>query len=375
MNITSNFDGGNINVISMDTTHDIRLEIPKDTNSDFAQWFYYRLEGAAGYPCKMKLENASKCFVPEGWEDYNALASYDRVNWFRVPTSYDGKVMTIEHTPELNSVFYAYFTPYSYDQLLDFIHSAQASPLCVLETIGKTIEGRNIDLLTIGEPGDGKKKIWVIARQHPGETMASWFIEGLVGRLLDEDDPVSKLLLNEAVFYVVPNMNIDGSILGNLRVNSLGINLNREWGEPGIERSPEVYYVLNKMDATGVDLNLDIHGDEGLPYNFVSSIEGIPGFDERLKDLQDDFLSRWMEYSPDFQTKHGYGKDEPGRANLDICSKQVGHRFACLSLTIEMPFKDNANLPDPIAGWSAERSALFGESVLNPILGVINKLR
>ncbi len=362
-------------MISAESSNDIRLEIRKDTNSNFSQWFYFRLQGAAGYPCKMNIENASDSFVPEGWKNYNAFASYDRLHWFRVPGFYDGKVLRIEHTPEYNSVFYSYFVPYSYEQHLDMISATQISPLCVLESIGKTTQNRNIDLLTIGEPGKGKKKIWLIARQHPGETMASWFIEGLIRRLLNEDDPVSRKLLEKAVFYIVPNMNVDGSILGNLRVNALGVNLNREWESPSKEKGPEVFFVRNKMDETGVDLNLDIHGDEDLPYNFTASIEGIPEFNDRLKSLQDTFLSKWEEVSPDFQTEHGYAKDEPGKANLKICSKQIGSRFNCLSLTVEMPFKDNKFLPNPITGWSAERSICFGESILNPIYYIVNDLR
>ena len=129
------------------------------------------------------------------------------------------------------------------------------------------------------------------------------------------------------------------------------------------------------MNETGVDLNLDIHGDEALPYNFVSSIEGIPAYNKRLKNLQGAFLSTWIKLNPDFQTEHGYGKDKPGKANLNICSKQIGQKFNCLSFTVEMPFKDNKNLPNPVTGWSPERSAIFGESVLNVILSVVDVLR
>lgn len=375
MKISSNFDGGNISVLSIDSMDDIRLEIRKDTLSDFSQWFYFRMQGAAGYPCSVKIMNAGDTFEPDGWKDYNVVASYDRLNWFRVPTSFDGKILYFDHTPQFNSVFYAYFVPFSYEQHLDMIHAAQISPLCVLESLGNTVQGRDIDILTIGDPGEDKKKIWFISRQHPGETMASWFMEGLIDRLLDENDAVSRKLLQKAVFYIVPNINVDGSVLGNLRVNAAGKNLNREWANPSRSESPEVFHVLNKMKETGVDLNLDIHGDEALPYNFASSIDGIPAFDNRLKNLQDKFLASWEKVNPDFQTEHGYEKDEPGKANLNICSKQVGQRFNCLSLTIEMPFKDNKNLPDPATGWSPERSAIFGESVLDVILTIADDLR
>ncbi|MFA9372466.1 MAG: M14-type cytosolic carboxypeptidase [Labilibaculum antarcticum] len=375
MNISSNFDGGKIEVIDAANPQNIQLSIPNDTNSEHFQWFYFRLMGAMEESVKMRITNAGKASYPEGYEGYNAVASYDRENWFRVPSNYDGKELTIEHTPVYNSVYYAYFAPYTYDQHLDLVHQAQMSPECELVSIGKTVEGKDIDMLIVGEADEEKKSIWVIARQHPGEPMAEWFMQGLLDRLLDQDDPISRSLLDKAVFYLVPNMNIDGSIAGNLRVNTKGINYNREWAEPSIENSPEVFHVRNLMDEYGCDLNLDIHGDEGLPYNFISGIEGIPSFDARLKKLTENFIGSWIATCPDLQDIHSYPKNEPGTGNLAICSKHIGERYKCLSLTLEMPFKDNNDLPDPEYGWSPERSILFGESVLQPIYQVVNHLR
>lgn len=45
--------------------------------------------------------------------------------------------------------------------------------------------------------------MWVVARQHPGESMAEWFVEGMLRRLLDGSDATSRKLLQNAVFYVV----------------------------------------------------------------------------------------------------------------------------------------------------------------------------
>jgi len=375
MNISSNFDGGKIEVIDAANPQNIQLNIPNDTNSEHFQWFYFRLMGAMEEFVKIRITNAGKASYPEGYENYHTVASYDRETWFRVPSSYDGKELTIEHTPVYNSVYYAYFAPYTYDQHQNLVHQAQMSPECELVSIGKTVEGKDIDMLIVGEADEEKKSIWVIARQHPGEPMAEWFMQGLIDRLLDQDDSISKALLNKAVFYLVPNMNIDGSITGNLRVNTKGFNYNREWAKPSIENSPEVFHVRRLMDKYGCDLNLDIHGDETLPYNFISGIEGIPSFDERLKNLTENFISSWIATCPDLQDTHGYPKNEPGTGNLAICSKHIGERYKCLSLTIEMPFKDNNDLPDPEYGWSPERSILFGESVLQPIYKVVNHLR
>jgi len=375
MRITSNFDSGNIEVLSIENPDDIQLNIRKDSNSDFYQWFYFRLTGAVNTACTLKIMNAAGASYPEGWEDYRAVVSYDRINWFRVPTSYENGQLVIKHMPEENTVFYAYFAPFTYEQHLELVQTASESYLCQYESLGLTYQGREIDYLKIGETDESKKNIWIIARQHPGESMAEWFIQGLIYRLLDESDPISKMLLEKAVFHIVPHINVDGSILGNLRSNAAGMNLNREWGTPDKEKSPEVYYILKKMEETGVDLNLDIHGDEGLPYNFISGIEGIPSFNDKLSYLTEKFLETWKRVNPDFQTKYGYPKNEPGKANLNVCSKAIGEKFKCLSLTMEMPFKENADLPDQEFGWSSDRSEILGASVLNVIYEIVDELR
>lgn len=375
MHITANFDSGNIEVISANNADDIRLAIKKDHQSDFYQWFHFKLFAEAGEEHVMTIENASGSAYPDGWKDYQALASYDRETWFRVPTEYDGKELTIRHTPEQESVFYAYFIPYSYERHQDLIQSAQQSIDCYHELLGETIDGRELNLLVIGEPAEHKNTIWVTARQHPGESMAEWFMEGFITRLLDDEDGVARKLLNENVFYVVPNMNPDGSVRGHLRTNAVGTNLNREWAEPSLEKSPEVFYVLKRMQETGVDMFLDVHGDEDLPYNFVAGCEGIPSYDERHKDLEETFKAAFLAATPEFQTQYGYEVDEPGKANMTVANSAVGERFKCLSYTLEMPFKDNADLPDEDFGWSVARCQRLGEDALTAILAVSPKLR
>lgn len=376
MRITSDFDSGNIQVIGFEPVKNhFRLKIRKDTQSDFFQWFHFRLTGADKKPCTFSILNAGQSAFPSGWPGYKVCVSYDRDTWFRVPTTYRKGVLSFHFKPQYNSVYFAYFSPYSYERHMDLIHRAQMSPEVKAEVIGTTHLGRNIDMLVIGRPSRKKKQIWVVARQHPGEPMAEWFVEGMIERLLDSDDAVSRHLLKNAVFYVVPNMNIDGSIAGNLRASASGANLNREWKNPTKKRSPEVFYVRNKMDETGVHLLLDVHGDEEIPYNFIAASEGIPGYDEYLATMEEAFKNHWMETCPDFQDTHKYPLDKFGEANMTLCSNQVAHRYGCLAFTIEMPFKDNKDMPDKEFGWSDTRSKILGASVLSPVLYVLDDLR
>ena len=376
LHISTAFDSGAIEVISLEDPRNIRLHIRPDNASEFAQWFHFSLQGAAGVPVVLKFLNAAQCAYPKGWDGYRVVASHDRQNWFRIDTEFDGQVMTARTTPETQCIYFAYFEPYSWEQHLDLLGSASASPHVTQEHLGLSGQGRDMALLRVTDadssvPLADKKKIWVIARQHPGETMAEWFVEGLLERLLDGSDAVSRTLLQHCVFHVVPNMNPDGAVLGNLRTNAFGANLNREWMDATPERAPEVFVVRRKMLDTGVDLCLDVHGDEGLPYNFVVGSEGTTGYSPRIAELENLFKATWLASCPDFQDEFNYGQCAPGAANPTLATSWIAQQFSCLAFTIEMPFKDNAKLPDPAVGWNGERSRKLGASVLQALLAML----
>lgn len=375
MQITSNFDGGNILVRDIADPGDAHLEIRRDSGSDFYQWFYFRACGVRGRALALHLDNAGGSSYPPGWQGYRAVASYDREQWFRVPTDYDGARLTIRHTPEHDSVYYAYFAPYSHERHQDLVAACQLAPHARHERLGATLDGRDIDLLVLGEPSPDRRACWIIARQHPGETMAEWFMEGLLARLLDDEDPVARQLLARAVFYCVPNMNPDGAFRGNLRTNAAGANLNREWAAPTLERSPEVFHVRQRMERTGVDFCLDVHGDEDLPYNFIAGPDGVASVTQRVLGLQDEYKRLLMRASPDFQIEHGYPPVAPGAANMTMCTTFVADRFGCLSMTLEQPFKDTEGSPHEVLGWSPGRCRKLGHANLDALYGVVDRLR
>lgn len=366
------FDGGNINVLNAEDARDIRLAIRPDNASDFFQWFYFRLTGAKDQASRMVIENAKDAAFKGGWDGYRACASYDRKHWFRInATSYENGQLIIEHTPEQDSIYYAYFAPYSaerhHDRIAGYVQNSDVS----LNVIGHSVEGQTLDCLEIGE---GDINIWVIARQHPGETMAEWWMDGFIDALIANEDEATQTLRQKAKFFIVPNMNPDGSCRGNLRTNVQGANLNREWGVATLEDSPEVLHTIAAMDENPPALCLDVHGDEALPYNFIAGAEGIPSYTEKQAKNLADFLEAYKKSSPDFQTKHGYGLSKPGEGNLTMCTNFTAHRYDCLAMTLEMPFKDNADNPDEAVGWSPERCADLGKAVIEAMADVVDNL-
>ncbi|WP_423813923.1 M14 family metallopeptidase [Psychrobacter sp. 219-2-C] len=375
MHISANFDAGNIEVINAEDQTNIQLAIRPDVGGEFFQWFNFRLSGEVGEQYVLNIMNAGKASYLAGWEDYQAVASYDREYWFRLPSSYKEGKLTITAELACESIQIAYFAPYSYERHQDLLAAVQVHPLACLEHLGETLDKRDLTLVKVGNGDSKKRSIWITARQHPGETMAEWLVEGLLNSLLDEDNATAKLLLEKANFYIVPNMNPDGSVRGHLRTNAVGTNLNREWANPSLEKSPEVFHVINKMEETGVDLFYDVHGDEALPYVFLAGSQGTPSYNDRLAHLRDKFSEVLKLASADFQSEFGYDIDAPGTANMTIATHWVAERFDCLANTLEMPFKENANLPFEDTGWSPERSIKLGEASLVAMLAVVDELR
>ena len=368
--ISSGFDSGNIVVVRQDGT-DFDLEIARDHASDFYQWFHFRLSGAKDVPTTLRILNAGGSAYPGGWEDYGVCVSDDRDRWVRVPTRFEGGVLIIDITPDTDSVYLAYFAPYSMERHHDLVAWIGSMPGVRHELLGQTLDGQDLDLLTIGE---GPKQVWLYARQHPGESMAEWWMEGALEMLVDGDDPIARSLRQRATFHIVPNMNPDGSRRGHLRTNAAGINLNREWHEPTMEKSPEVFLVRSRMDKTGIDFAMDIHGDETIPYVFIAGFEGIPNWTDAQGKLFHRFRDTLARRTPDFQTQHGYHVSAPGKANLSMSTNQLANRFGCVAATLEMPFKDNEALPDHEQGWSPGRSKQLAVECLGALHEILDEL-
>ena len=125
MIISSQFDSGNIDCIDCSDPSNVSLAIRADHQSEFYQWFYFRAANVRDIECRYLITNAGGAAYQGGWENYRAVASYDREFWFRVDTSFDGKNLVIEHNSTEDQVYFAYFAPYSMERHADLVAFAQ----------------------------------------------------------------------------------------------------------------------------------------------------------------------------------------------------------------------------------------------------------
>lgn len=338
ISVSANHDSGSIECVSAIDARALLLRLKTDRNSDFRQWFYFHIDGVEDQDFAVHIVNANRVVTEWAWKGYSVFASYDDDEWFRIPCTYERPNLTIEHHSEHNRISLAYFVPFSSRQHRLLIDACKRQGVHH-EVLTTTSDGNPLDLLRFGERKPGKTVCWLIGRQHPGETMAQFWMRGLISGLTRHHLARGANLLDEMTVYVVPNMNPDGSQRGHHRTNSLGVDLNRQWRQPDATRSAEVFWVREKMHETGVDFCIDCHGDEVIPYVFAQGTTGVVDYGPDMQGPADAFRKRLLEVNRFFQERYGYSAVAKGKANLELCANYVAHTFGCAAMTLELPFK------------------------------------
>ena len=365
LSVSSAFDGGNIRVVAIDGDR-VDLEIVKDNESDFYQWFYFRVTGGGGQPLELRILNCAGAAYPHGWEDYRACMSDDREEWERVETSYDGRRADDPGDAAVGQRLVRLFRA-----LHDGAASRSGRRVRVLSrasTIARSARRSTARRSTISSSAAG--------RCRSGSTPASiparrWPNGGWKARSSGcSTSPIrsSARLREAATFHIVPNMNPDGSRRGHLRTNAAGVNLNREWHAPSLEQQPRG---LPRPRRDGQDRRRFRDGRawrRGDRRQFPRRLRGHPvAGSRRSRTCSTLSARRWSRATPDFQTAKGYEIPAPGQANLSMSTAQLAERFGAVSMTLEMPFKDNDDLPDPVYGWSPERCRLLARACLDAL--------
>ena len=195
-----------------------------------------------------------------------AAISDDGLTWKTVPTrSLPGNRVQLEVHMRTSQLYVARIEPYRLSDLERFLGSIRASPVVQIAPIGKTVAGRELEIVRIGNP-DAPYRVFVRARAHPWESGSNWVAQGLIQRLLKDDDE-SRRFLRVYNVSVLPMANKDGVARGGTRFNLRGKDLNREWNKPADpELAPENAALEKWLEAAIASgrpphLALELHND------------------------------------------------------------------------------------------------------------------
>jgi hypothetical protein len=124
----------------------------------------------------------------------------------------------------------------------------------------------------------------ISARVHPGETPASWIMQGILS-FITSDHPTAVEIRRRAVVMIVPCLNPDGVIAGNQRCNLAGLDLNRQWGSPQLATAPTIYHLKRLLRGAGrwspecpqqLFLFCDVHGHSRRQNFFLFGCSSLP---------------------------------------------------------------------------------------------------
>ena len=172
--------------------------------------------------------------VPNGNKSavLRAVYSYDHKNWKFVTTQRAAFDFDVPLEKERKVVYFATFTPYFHSQMLESNKALGKSKYVRLSSIGKSVRGRDIPLVTITDrrvPDSGKKRAFIIGGTHGAETASIYGVEGMMRFLLTED-PLAQEMRRKVVWKFVPIHNVDAAAEGLDRRNAGGVNLYFDWG-------------------------------------------------------------------------------------------------------------------------------------------------
>jgi murein tripeptide amidase MpaA len=367
--VDASMHGGSIEVLRAGARGPVELALRADTAADIRQWFCFDV--ACAKPRELVVRGVSGATYPTGFDDYAAMVSFDGRSWSRAPTERDGDDLVIVHEPLGPTARYAYFAPYSEERLERRLRKLARATGAELSSLGDSAEGRPLYAATLG-PDDAARTLWVIARQHPGETPASWLLDGLMRRLAREGEGGASLL-GDTRLVLVPLVNPDGAAHGNMRTSATGANLNRCWIDPDDDEAPEIAALLAHIDALGADLFVDVHADEDCAWAFPAGCEGNPGYDAAIEAGEAALRSDLAGAVAEFVDAPFYDLDAPGEADLSCAANQIGERHGCVALTLELPIKSSGG-GRVRAGWSPKRAQKAGERLLDVLLAARARL-
>jgi len=149
--------------------------------------------------------------------------------------------------------------PSVYDAWLD---DQEGKPFANRSLLGKSAEGRMIELLRIGAPdADQKETVVLVGRQHPPEVTGTLAMFPFLDTILGDSD-LAKAYRARFETLAVPLLNPDGVVHGHWRHNTGGADLNRDWGpftQPETALMNGLLEELDKDPARDLRVLIDFH--------------------------------------------------------------------------------------------------------------------
>ncbi len=257
---------------------------------------HFLLQAKPGSQLTLELRNLENIYNGQpgsvAKELKTVVLSQDGRKWESMPTeslSQERVRLTVQMPGP--RAYMARVEPYRLSDLDHLVASLRRNRHVQITKIGKTVEGRDLEVIRIGTP-HAPFGVFVRARAHPWESGSSWVAQGLIQRLA-QDDGQSRKWLERYRLYVLPLANKDGVARGGTRFNLQGKDLNRDWDRPADPQLAPENYALEKwlegmiQAGQAPHLALELHNDgSGQLHLSRPPAPGLAGYLDRMAVLE-----------------------------------------------------------------------------------------
>jgi len=204
------------------------LVMPEQADVNPSPWYAFRVTADA--PQRI----AATLVYGQSKHRYRPKVSRDGVSWEplaaeKVRVAEDGKTATLDLDVGPQPLWVAAQELWPAARHQAFLEQMKGREGVEVARLGKSLQGRPIDLLRT-DPGQPRPAtLVVIGRQHPAEVTGAQALEPFVETLLD-DSELSRRFRSTFRVVVVPMLNPDGVEAGHWRLNAGGQDINRDWG-------------------------------------------------------------------------------------------------------------------------------------------------
>ncbi|MGI5817551.1 MAG: M14 family zinc carboxypeptidase [Armatimonadota bacterium] len=230
-------------------------------------WFHIEAHGLGGAPVEFIWENPDICLGNRNELGLlRPVLRADEADWTRcdgvvVEEHDDGRrSVRFTHPGGAATVAAAFCFPYAPEHLDGTL--AELGEAWERVAIGVTREGRPLERLRLRSEITGRRAgIYLMARQHSGETPGSWILDGMLRFLASDSDEAPELREGLDV-WVCPFVDLDGVVNGDYGKDALPWDFNRAW--ESMPMRPAVHAIqrdlLRFQERTAPRLVIDCHG-------------------------------------------------------------------------------------------------------------------
>ncbi|MDD5698638.1 MAG: M14 family zinc carboxypeptidase [Victivallaceae bacterium] len=240
-------------------------------NAPESLWFCFNLQFKHRPPNRNKLRlvikyfyNSLGVFSADSAEKINLVARPSQGLWTRLPAGRtvmltDGRFDAVWETEIVSDrMDFAFCFPYGMPEVDELVKKSRG--YLSKDIIGLSPENRNIIRLSNNYGDDNVKLpgLYLVARQHSGETSGSLALHGFLERLAEKN-------ARNLTVWCLPLTNIDGIEKGYYGKDNFPIDLNRAWGSSPMRYENKVFQHDITLWANKAKpfLGLDFHSPGG----------------------------------------------------------------------------------------------------------------